>query len=278
MNFVRNARALAVGILPLVVGCVQPVSDASDEDVGVVQQAGGNGTHNGFDSMVANGCWDDILTAMALPLYANGGLNPALPSSVMPDGACAEALQYAVKCTIDETITVPQPEPEEPFAYEGEAIMSTTNGWKTSALTHSQKQDALECMIALVNPNGTVPVCLVGDNVNSGSCLSYQVEEAVWQARASRDRAGNITGVVFDVWILDPGNLCPEGAADDALRARFCTNMDPESCYLNIRTDLATACTENDGVYDCAGPAIKTVLSISDYFSLYPVTCNPPPQ
>jgi hypothetical protein len=273
MSILRNMGAVVLGLLPLIVGCAQPFAHEQEEEVGVVKQANGGGSTNGYDDGIAHGCWDDILQAMSMPLVTMNGalhvLNPSLPDSVEPGGACQEALQYAYRCAGEDNTTLPVPLPYDPEDYAGEELMATGTGWVDAALTNAQKRDILTCMITHVN-NQSLDICIFGANVSTGTCFSAQVHEAVWRASLTR------SGVEFDVWLLDPGTLCDAGLAQQVLEERLCS-WDPDACYVNLRDDLATSCTEQDGEYNCSGPTVKTTLPLDSYLTLYP-SCPPPPQ
>lgn len=267
MSLVKNAGALLFGLLPLLAGCAQPGPDAGDLDAPGLQPAGGNDTQNGYDPVTANDCWDDVLTALDLGLVDEGELNPALPASMLPGGACADALKYAYRCAGPVGSTLPAP-----ASYAGGGLIDDADAWIKAGLDYALKQDVLECMIAHVNTS-EMDICVSGADVNPGNCFTYQVPEAVWNVRLP-----HTGGVEFDVWLLAPDGLCATGAAASALEDRFCAGVDPGACLLNVKNNLAAACTENNGEYFCDGtPAITTRLSISDYFTLYP-GCDPMPQ
>jgi hypothetical protein len=272
MSILRNVGAVVVGLLPLVVGCAQPGSDESEEDLGVAQQAEGGGTfptNNGHDPNVAQGCEPAVLTAMGMRLIDptnQSQMNPQLPASVLPGGACVEALEYAYGCA--GAVATSLPGYTNPPIH-GRGLVDTATGWRDAALTQSQKVDVFTCVSTLLNLGGEVPICLSGVNVsaadNSG-CASFGVVEAVWLALPTA--TGNVE---HHVWPLLSGQDCDEEGVKAALGDRICGQAGWEQCGLTFEDDFANDCTLQNGHYECFGqPAILSKLSVSGAQSLHP--------
>lgn len=275
MNILKNVGAIMIGTLSLLLGCAGTDDKGDDEVLGTASQAGGTDHSNGLDPDVAIPCWGDVITAMGSKLVVNGHLIATLPASLLPGGACQDSLRYAYACAGASGTTLPIPATQAPAypadLYTGDQILSTAMSWRDlGGLNIGQKQDILTCMAALLNPNAGIDVCLSGPSVSAGNCYTYSVQEAVFKARIAR------RGLVFDVWPLVPAELCDPTALQKALGERLC-NGNWEACNFSVRSDLATACTVQDGEYDCGGPAIRTLLTVNDYLTMYP-GCAAPAQ
>lgn len=258
MNFVRAAGTLVVGLLPLLAGCAPMDTDMEDaEDVGAASQAEGNGTQNGLDPEDANPCWTDIAQSMDVPVYENGTINLALPSSVR-GGKCVAAFAYAQQCA---------------------ALLSTATDWfYTSGLGDAAKQEVMACMLALVNTISGVEVCMSGEHIiggGVGSCYGQNVQEAVWQTILNRD--GTVSRYL---WPLQPSLSCISSAMDDVFASRLCgpNAQEPLDCGVELRPDIEVACSHDGDTWTCANaPAMLTKIGATDWLTLFP-ECDPIPQ
>jgi hypothetical protein len=268
MNILRNMGAVVVGLLPLVIACAPVATDEADEDVGVVQQAGGGGSNNGADSETAQECEVDILDAVDVRLTDpnnSSDMNPALPSSMLPEQECEEPLRYLYRCVGWANTMLPD---YTSPAVTGAALMDIDTDWRTAGLTAAEEVDAFTCLTAHLNPNEDVSICLSGANVNGSDpdCDGFDVAEAVWLAER-----GPTGGILHTVWGLDARTLCDENW-EESVRERVCgPTMSATTCGLVLRDDIETACDLENGYYECDGkPAIKTMLTTAGFGTLHP--------
>lgn len=297
MNMVERAGIVALGLLPLVLGCAGSDTDSleMDGDEPVARPMGGNDTHNGLSGLDYQTHESALIAAMSQPLLSvTGGSaisNPVVLTALMPSEGGRDVFKYAMMCALPDGLAVSHFDGNATHSFPGEGTLGssdqgTSTGtavWLTGPLPTAARYDLIACLLTHVNPLGiTVPLLISGapvaDDADTGGHAKFDTDEALWLVTPP-GAAGAIVYNVFPLQALVLG--CTGGDPAEALRKRVCGH-DPENptCggKLHLRTDLATACTADPqtGDYWCDGvPVLKTTLQSGDLSDLHP-DCAPP--
>lgn len=210
-----------------------------------------------------------LLNAFSVAAAAPGNpsaVNPAIEATGLlatTDGQ--EVFEYAARCALPAGTLLAS----GGRTYSGGGILGTTAAWLTGGLTTSQKEDALTCMIAHLNPFGVhVPIFLSGPSVagtDSSDTQGFTVQEAVWQATIP----GPGQAPVYYAWPrANLQNACGLGT-DLSWITRICGSP-LNTCGVQVRYDFGAACTGSNGKFSCNGrPAIQTTLAEGTLCSLF---------
>lgn len=183
-------------------------------------------------------------------------------------------LKYAVRCGISETVEIQAEDADGVlYTFPGQGLLTTTQDWLDTPLTGGQAQDLFTCLLAHLNARGVeVPINLSGLDVPNvaGADDGFTWEEALWATKITTGGGGKTT-FSFNVWPLDDLMECDEYV--EHLTDRVCGTFSG-NCNLTVRSDRATACTEQSHGWVCdvggtALPAIKTRLKSTDVELLY---------
>jgi len=269
----RLLRGIVLGALVVLAGCGGTAESAggSVEAPGLELQGGPSGSvgMNGESPAAYHANIQALLAAFAVAAVDPSGasaVNPAIEATGLLDTAGGrEVFTYAARCALP-TGTQLQSGAD---VYMGGGILDTTASWLTGGLTTSQKEDALTCMIAHLNPFGThVPIFLSGPSVRgteSSNDYGFTVEEAIWQAKIP----GPGLAPVYYAW--PRGNLLNVCGllTDISWITRICGSP-LNTCGVQVRYDRSTACAGSNGRFSCNGkPAIQTTLEESALCSLH---------
>jgi hypothetical protein len=274
VNIHRNAGAMVLGLLPLLVGCAQPGSDELDEKLGVALGAwdGNNQTSNGLPAPDYHAHVAELRRAMDYALMTDNDLNEKLlDSQILATAEGTNVLKYAFQCAAFAGETLPKMTDPD---FVGQNILETATEWRAvEGLDPSEQRDVLTCVVAHVNSTSGVQLVLAGPNVHDdggGPYNNYDVNEAVWQVKVHT--AGNIE---YHVWNLIPGTECDQADAWQSLRERICAQQPDKACGFTRRNDFGGACVPQLNGFVCDGqPAIKTQLRRADLPTLHP-RCRP---
>lgn len=265
-----------VGFLALLTlaGCGGTDGDTTDWTTGPATQPqggiSGTGGINGLEPGVYHAQVSALLAALSVPAADPNNaaaVNPALVTTGLLNTADGrEVFKYAVGCALPQGSSLSY---STYAAYVGGGILSTTGAWTTGALTTSQKEDVLTCMIAHLNAVGAhVPIFLSGPSVTtfeSSDDDGFGVEEAIWQAKIPV--AGQPP--VYYAWPrANLLNACGLLSGTNWIK-RICGST-INTCGVQVRYDQNTACSGSNGVYTCnASPAIETTLQSGRLCDLY---------
>ena len=193
-------------------------------------------------------------------------VNPAIEATgLLATSGGREVFEYAARCALPTEAEIES----GTRGYSGGGILTTTAPWVTGGLTTAQKEDALTCMIAHLNPFGaTVPIFLSGPSVagtESSDVGQFGVEEAIWQARIP----GPGQAPIYHAWPrVNLLNTCGLLTTLSWI-TRICGSA-LNTCGVRIRYDRSTACTGSDGSFSCNGrPATQTSLEESALCGLH---------
>lgn len=285
MNTLRLSLGLAFGLgLGLAsVGCLEVPEedgvyiDALDrEAMDNPTQGSGSENHLGDESFHLNKFV--LRSAAARPL---GAIFPSphnlntLSNGMTSTPEAEQLLEYAVRCALPSSDWIYYGSPAT-MLY-GQGLLTTTQSWRTGALTTSQTEDLFACLALHINPAGAyVDIMLSGASVtNSVELADYQADypfiEALWTADVVS--APLTPSITINVWPQqDLITKCQYVVLDEEVKSRVC-GTPAGGCGLAVRTDLTTACSldVNTGDYTCDGkPAILTRLPTSGSNQLYP--------
>lgn len=271
MTFRHSLLAASMGLALLQVGCSADVgvNEIGGLGFGTLDSPAGSDPGNGLDPVAAMNNMSDLLEAMDKGLYDPTNDAVATLASTY-DGFMT--LWYAADCAL--------PPDSPPFAGSekpiGDGILTTTSGWATGALSTSQKEDVLTCLVARFNGLGAhVSILMTGDHVDgtTTSGAYYNTEEAFWVAELSATNE-----VTFYAWPLnDLVTYCGPHTVS-GVGTRTCGTALGTTCFVDVRATVATDCEDldEDGHYTCLGrPAIKTWLNTEDVVAAYR-TCGSP--
>jgi len=193
-------------------------------------------------------------------------LNPAIEATgILNTSGGREIFAYAARCALPAGKRLES----GTNVYEGSGILSTTASWVTAGLTIAQKEEALTCLIAHLNPLGAhVPLFLSGPSVPvtaSSDPLGFTVEEAVWQVKIP----GPGQAPIYYAWPRTSlADVC--GLLTDLSWITRVCGLPLNTCGIRVRYDFASACTGANGRFTCNGkPAIQTTLAEGALCSLH---------
>lgn len=291
MKLFRALSVVVIGSGALWMGCAEEAADLDSNDAPALDApsriplggpAGSTGTNNLPPPDVhENKLTLHTSTQAAFGTYSASDARWDIASTtsnnaLVGDDGGRTLIKYAVRCALPSTTTVHARLGTTEYAYTGQGLLTTTADWLTAALTNSQAQDLFTCLLAHMNAHGVeVPINLSGPNVSNvdGSDGSFTWEEALWAVKITSP--GTVKKKLdFYVWPLDDLLDCANYV--EQLTDRVCgTYSGP--CGLTVRTDRATACTEDShtgwSCTDATGtvvlPAIKTRLKETDVEAMY---------
>lgn len=206
------------------------------------------------------------------PLLVEGALNTDQTfNDFIANGDSARVFAYAVECAIPLGIDV--------GSFPGAGLMATAGSWLSAPLDAQQRRDIHTCVTVRLNPYGEhVPLWIGGPSTTQDTSIEgFDYFEAVWSVATP----GDGTDAVYSVWPADAftQTQCatrPE-LAQREFDSRICEN-NPKLCTLNLRTDMATACTgqPGEGNWICDGkPAIETRLNRRGWEAMHPLCFLP---
>jgi hypothetical protein len=270
VNILRNAGAMVLGLLPLLVGCAEPGSGELDEKLGVAVGAwdGNNQNSNGLPAPDYHAHVAGLQLAMDHALVASSDLSEELLAThILDTEKGTNVLKYAFQCAAFAGETLPRMTDPD---FIGQNILETATEWRSvGGLGQLAKMDVLTCMIAHMNSTSGVPLLLSGPNVHDdggGAYNNYDVKEAVWLVKPS-----SLTGLEYHVWNLIPATDCNQADAWLSLQERICSQQPGKACGFIRRNDLGAACVPQPNGFVCDGlPAIKTQLQRADLHTLHP--------
>lgn len=223
----------------------------------------GTGGLNGLRPAAYHANITALLSAFSVAAVDPGdasAVNPAIEATGLLATSGGQAVfKYAVRCALPTETEIES----GGRVYPGGGVLATTASWVTGGLATDQKEDALTCMIAHLNPFGaTVPIFLSGPRVagnESSDAGDFDIEEAIWQAKIP----GPGQAPIYQAWprgsLL---NICGL-LTTVAWITRICGSS-LNTCGVRVRYDSSTACTGSDGSFSCDGrPAIETALEKS---------------
>ncbi len=164
-------KGIVAGVFSMVAGC----GGTADVpwDVEAASQLGpqggstkGTGGYNGMSPAAYHANITALLSAFSVaaadPNDASA-VNPAIEATGLLDTSGGQQVfGYATRCALRAETEIES----GTRVYTGGGILTTTDSWVTGGLTTAQKEDALTCMIAHLNPFGaTVPIFLSGPSV-----------------------------------------------------------------------------------------------------------------
>jgi len=264
MALVKMLNGIVLGAAVLV-GCGGTVDDPKllDEAPDLQAQGGPNTGTSGSNGLSPTAYHANV--AALLDAFSVAAADPGNPSAVNPaieatglldttDGQ--DVFAYAAKCALPAGAFIES----AARTYSGGGILGTTASWLTAGLTTSQKEDALTCLLAHLNPFGAhVPIFLSGPNVagaESADPLGFTVDEALWQAKIPSPGGAPVYYAWPRMNLLDACGLFGDGS----WITRLCGSP-VNTCGVQVRYDFIFACTGSDGRYSCNGsPTIQTTL------------------
>jgi hypothetical protein len=274
MASLRLLKGFVLGTVAVVAGCSGSEEDSVDQFVespALGPQGGPSGSvgMNGASPLAYHANVGALLSAMSVaaadPMVPSA-VNPAIEATGLLDTAGGrQVFAYAARCALPAGTELESGDQ----VYSGGGVLATTASWRTGGLTTSQKEDALTCMVAHLNPfSAKVPIFLSGPSVNSAQSSDDQgfaVEEAIWQAKIP----GPGKAPIYHAWpranLLDTCGLL----TTLSWVTRICGSA-INTCGVQVRYDRATACTGSNGNFSCDGkPAIETTLEESNLCLLH---------
>ncbi len=266
-------KGIVAGVFFMVAGCGGTAEVPEDFEAAphLGPQGGstkGTGGLNGLSPVAYHANTAALLSAFGVaaadPNDASA-VNPAIEATGLLDTLGGQQVfKYAVRCALRAETEIES----GALVYSGGGILTTTDSWATRGLTTAQKEDALTCMIAHLNPFGaTVPIFLSGPSVagtESADAGGFNVKEAVWQAKIP----GPGQAPIYYAW--PRGNLLNVCGLLTTITwiTRICGSA-VNTCGVQVRYDSSTVCTGSDGSFSCNGrPAIQTTLKDSALCSL----------
>jgi hypothetical protein len=272
MKSTRSFLVIVVGMFWTSIGCgsipEEPVQ--LHENPQLAPQGGPSGTAgtNGASPSAFHANRAALLTsfgvAAANPLNSSA-VNPVIVATgILSTEGGRQIFGYAARCVLPAGTQLTS----GGNVYEGGGILSTTGSWVTGGLTTSQKEEALTCMVAHLNPTGMhVPIFFSGPSIagtESSETSGFGLEEAVWQAVLPPGQAP-----IYYAWPrVDLLEVC-DLPTELSWITRIC-GLPVNTCGVQIRYDRDTACTGSNGSFTCDGkPAIQTTLQAGDLCNLF---------
>jgi hypothetical protein len=270
MNTSRSVLIATLGFGLLQAGCIGAADDI-DEPVGELEQAfdpNGSTNPNGHHPDEFHFTKGRLLLSTKESIYDKSGQFNNYLGWMLANGG-EDTFKYAMNCA------APTNSIEHTGGPFGRSLLNTTAQWLDKPLGDGARNDLFACMLAHLNPLGTVDIRLTGHSVTSQAtpeeAKRYPVREALWVAETDVT-----TGTLaFHVWpFSDLLGRCGSGTGD-SLIYRVCAEIDPASCGLTVHNDADTECTEVNGFYTCnQKPAIQTWLKAEDVDDVHP-ECKP---
>jgi hypothetical protein len=261
-------KGIVAGGFFLLAGCGGTAEVPGDfETAPDVKPQGGStaGTlgYNGLSPVAYHANITALLSAFGVAAVDPGNasaVNPAIEATgLLATSGGREVFEYAVRCALPTESEIES----GTRVYSGGGILTTTAPWVTGGLTTEQKEEALTCMIAHLNPLGaTVPIFLSGPSV-AGSELSdaggFGIEEAIWQVKIP----GPGQAPIYNAWPrANLLNVCGLLTTVSWI-SRICGSP-LNTCGVQVRYDSSTVCTGSDGSFSCNGrPTVQTSLEKS---------------
>jgi hypothetical protein len=272
MKSIPSFLGTVVGAFCTVVGC-----GSMGEEPAVLHgkpqledQGGPSGTvgTNGASPAAFHAHMPALLTAFsvaAADLINPSAVNPGIEATgILVTAQGRNIFGYAARCVLPAGTQLTS----GGHVYAGGGILSTTASWLTGGLTTAQKEEALTCMVAHLNPSGmNVPIFLSGPSIagiESSEDNGFGLEEAIWQAVLPPGQPP-----IFYAWprvgLIDMCDL----PTDPSWTTRVC-GLTANTCGVQIRYDRDLVCTGSNGRFTCNGkPAIQTTLQEGDLCSLF---------
>lgn len=271
MNALRCLAVTGLFLSSFALGCFQPADTDAPEEPGVTPQEGGNtsGGDNGASDAEFWIAQTGLIAAMGRPLVIPGGgwtLNATTDAALQdPNVLPPKLFRYAVRCGLQSGVIVSD---GGTLAFTGDGYLSTTSGWLTGALSDDAADDLLACVVAFLNPSGTVPIALTGPSIAEDGVdqSDYDVEEALWQVEL--DPTG---GRIYTAYPMHTFAAVCSIDPFEALRKRVCSH-DLQQCQLQ-HGDLNTCHFKEGEGYRCGEndkPAILTLLKSGDVQDMHP--------
>jgi hypothetical protein len=270
MSATRLFKGLVFAAFAMLAGCAD-----ADESIGVElsptlePQGGltGTGGLNGASPAAYHANIGALLSAFSVaaadPSNASA-VNPALQATGLLNTAGGrEVFSYAARCALPTGAQLAN----GADVYTGGGILSTTASWLTGSLTTAQKEDALTCMIAHLNPFDVhVPIFFSGPNVTAAESSDdggFGMEEAIWQAKLP----GAGQAPIYYAWPrVNLLNVC--GLLTDLSWITRICGSPINTCGVQVRYDRLFACSGSNGNFTCNGkPTIETSLREDDICS-----------
>lgn len=281
MTVVASLGILSTGCLGVTddVGDVNALHIDSQVKSALDGPLGAGGT-NGLAAEIYRDYKADLDALMQMAITSSGG--HVMRTEFVTFGTDTNAralLRYAIECALDDTDYVianfAGGAPTLGEAFYGEGILTSTQGWRTSGLTLSQRTDVHTCIITRLNPSLVeVPIFWSGANVTPEieALPDYPVEEALWVAYQEI-----VDGpFVAHVW---PSQYVTEQCMwelTEAAATRVC-GTDEGECDIAVHIgehERKNACEESQvgsGIWTCNGHnAIATRLAESDFVHVFP--------
>jgi hypothetical protein len=174
-----------------------------------------------------------------------------------------EVLKYALQCALPAGFDVMYwGQNGAAHTVTGQGFLTTTADWKTGALTLSQAEDLMACMVAHMNPYAVVDINLSGETINNdpnADTSGFTFEEALWVV----DIGFPAAGVRADTRVWPLRGFLDCGESVDKIETRVCgTHAGTPACGVDVRFNLAGECSEEDGRYKCLDASGNYVAAI----------------
>jgi hypothetical protein len=261
--------------------------DGSADKKPLLLGIGGSITHNGLPSTTYDAQKIDLEGSMAFALTKPLGgtdLDPAFPAldpTLINYAISCAVPRYAVKRTGSDGYV------------NNNRLLQYTNGWITSKLDPSAREDLHTCIATRLNPSGdNVDIWMAGPRVINDSSvkdveLTFQVEEAYWATIKEPSAPATSVGSI-NVWPSPDLKILCNGDGTStfytAVSDRVCGRG--KTCGVIERTDMGK-CVGGVGNVHCLRdplktspvdqPVIQTRMKCTDWCTFYP-KCKIPSQ